>query len=342
VRAEFGATWADLIRDWCLGAELQEPPFTAWLALEALDRLWPEYVDRMVASQTRGVAVIAMAIHLGSILRSCEPLVGFCDVLRRLRGGEQSALPELFVAANLVRVGWVPELEPRLDGNRLDCVIRVDGTVVYIEVISPERGEAIIEAHEAIQTLATRLKTDQAGRKIELLVSVDLNDDVVAQVRDFLSRAANSEAVQEIPGIGAVIVEPFDGSMVVSPRIRSESDQTVLGAAVGSPADASLVSVRMAITDSRVQRLLAAELHHFSRGETNLLVIDVSRCAGSIRGWTPLIERRFQPQQNRRLGGAAVYQLTGTMPAIEHRWRILRNPHAYRPVPDALTAQSSR
>src|SRR5712691_436533 len=95
-------------------------------------------------------------------------------------------------------------------------------------------------------------------------------------------------------------------------------------------------SVRVPITDHRVQRLLTAELHHFSRDEANLLAIDISRSAGSIRGWTPLIERRFQPTQNRRLGGVVVYQLVGTTPAIKHKWRALRNRHAYKPIPDAL------
>lgn len=336
MRPAFGATWADLVREWCLGIEPQEPRFTAWLAIEALDRLWPEYVDRMVGSSQRGIGVIDYAIHLGSILRFTEPLVRFPDVLRRLRGGEQSALPELFVAANLVRIGYVPELEPVLGGNRLDSVVQVDGTPVYIEVISPERAEVVIEANAAIQRLAAQLRTDNPGKKIELLLSVDVDDGVIGRVRHFVERAALSADVQEIPGIGSVIVEPADGTLVVSPRIPSPRDATVLGVATGTSVDGSLAAVRMPITDHRVQRLLAAELHHFSPDETNVLAIDVMRSSGSIRTWTPLIERRFQPNQNRRLDAVVMYQLVQTSPTIKHAWRVLRNPHAYRPVPDAF------
>ena len=195
-----------------------------------------------------------------------------------------------------------------------------------------------MKRHAAIQALATRIRTENAQRKIEVLLSVDLADGVIAAVCAFLSQIATSHDIQEIPGIGFAIVEPSDGTLVVSPRIQSAPDTTVLGAASGSSGDGSLASVRVPITDHRVQRLLTAELHHFSRDEVNLLVIDVSRSAGSIRGWTPLIERRFQPTQNRRLSGAVVYQLVGTMPAMKYQWRALRNPHAYRSIPDALLA----
>jgi hypothetical protein len=337
VRAAFGATWSDVVRDWCLGAEpQQEPPFTAWLAIETLDRLWPEYVDQMIASSARGVNVVNYAIHLGTILRSTEPLVGFADVLRRLRGGEQSALPELFVAANLVHVGFTPELEPTLNGNRLDCLVHAGGQRVYIEVISPERADVIVEAHTTIQALAMLLRTDNPGRKIELLVSVDVDDEAIARIREFVSRAACASAVQDIPGIGAVIVEAADGTLVVSPRIATPPDTTVLGVSHANSADGSLAAVRMPVSDHRVQRLLTAELHHFSRDETNVLVVDVGRSAGSIRSWSPQIERRFQPIMNRRLGAVVVYQLVQSNPSYRYRWQVLQNPHAYRAVPDAV------
>jgi hypothetical protein len=336
MRAEFGATWADLVRDWCLGVEPQEPPFTAWLALEALDRLWPEYVDRMVASPTRGLGVVTYAIHLGSILRVCEALVGFGPVMKRLRLGEDGALAELFVASHLVRIGYVSELEAALGNNRVDASVRVDQTTVYVEVISPERSQTMIEGQVAIQALAARVREENTGKKIELLLSVDLTDAVVAAVCDFLPRAPLSADIQEMAGLGFAIVEPADGTLVVSPRIRSAGDTTVFGAASGFSGDGSLSSVRMPITDHRVQRLLDGELHHFTRDTVNVLAIDVSHAAGSIRGWTPLIERRFQPALNRRLGAVVVYQLSETHPAIKYRWRALRNPHAYQPVPDAL------
>src|SRR5437867_2565448 len=161
----------------------------AWLAIEALDRLWPEYVDRMIASSSRGVNVINYAILIGSILRLTEHLLGFAEVLHRLRGGEQSAFSELFVAAHLVQVGYAPQLEPTLNGNRLDCVVRADDIPVYVEVISPERADAIIEAHNAIQALAVQLRTENPGRKMELLVSVDLDDEVAAKIREFVAHA---------------------------------------------------------------------------------------------------------------------------------------------------------
>ena len=336
MRADFGAAWADVIRYWCLGSEPAEPPFTAWLALEALDRWWPEYVDGMIASPIRGLLMIVSAIHLGTVLRSCEHLVGFDAILRRVRLGEQGALTELVVAANLVSLGYQPELEPAVGASRLDAVVTVDGTPVYIEVISPERSEVMIEAHASIQALATRVRTENPARKIEVLLNVDVSEEVATRVCAFVSAAPLSADVQDIPAIGAATIEPADRTMVIAPRIQAPADVTVLGAASGSSDDGSVTSVRMPITDHRVQRLLDGELHHFSRADVNLLAIDVSRSAGSIRGWSPLIERRFQPNLNRRLGAVVVFQVEKTTPAIGHQWRAFRNPHALRPVPEAL------
>ncbi len=198
----------------------------------------------MLASPTRGLGVIVAAIHLGTTLRLCEPLVGFGDVLHRLRLGEHGALAELFVAATLVHVGYVPQLEPALGSTRLDALVSVDGTAIYIEVISPERSEVMIEAHAAIQILATQVRQENPGRKIEVLLVVDLSDDVVAEVCAFVSSAALSPNIQEIPGIGFAIIEPSDRTMVISPRIEAAPDVTVLGAASGNSADGSLASVR--------------------------------------------------------------------------------------------------
>jgi hypothetical protein len=102
----------------------------------------------------------------------------------------------------------------------------------------------------------------------------------------------------------------------------------------------SLAMVRLPIDDQRAARLMGAEAHHFSRDETNILAIDVTNIPGSIPDWIPLIERRFQPNLNRRFGAVVLFTRVNQLHSanIIRGYRILRNPHAYRPVPDALLA----
>jgi hypothetical protein len=245
-------------------------------------------------------------------------------------------LAELFVASQLVRLGYVPELEAALGDGLVDAAIRVDERTIYFEVISPERSATMNEALADIQAHAARLRGENAGKKIEVLLAVDLTATVAEAVSQFLRSAKTSPTVQEIAGVGSAIVEPADGTLIVSPRIQSTGDTTVFGASSGFSSDGSLVSVRMPVADHRIQRLIAGELHHFTPETVNVLVVDLSRAAGSIRGWTPLIERRFQPAQNRRLSGALMYQLNQTHPSLKHRWRALMNPYAYQSVPGAF------
>jgi hypothetical protein len=339
MRAEFGATWSDFVRDWCLGVEPTESPIIAWSALETLDRLWPEYLDRIVTMPLRGIAVITPAIHIGTVLKACEPLTGFPEVLARIRQGEQSALSEAVITAALASIGYCPELGPILGKNRLDVLVQTEDAPVYIEVISPDRADAIVEVHNAIHTLARRICEAQKGMKIELLVEVEVNQAIADRAVSFLENANVSSQIQEIPGIGKFIKERSDGNLVVAPRITHASETTILGAAFSMSAESTLAAVRTPISDSRVQRLFTAELHHFSKSATNLLIVDVTRASGGIPGWQPLIQRRFQPTQNRRIGAVVLYAsgiVAGSRPTLKQTWRVLQNPHCYRPIPESL------
>jgi hypothetical protein len=100
----------------------------------------------------------------------------------------------------------------------------------------------------------------------------------------------------------------------------------------------SLAMVRFPIDDQRAARLMAAETHQLSRDEINVLAIDLSNIPGGIRDWKPLIQRRFQPNLNRRFGAVVLFTRVNQLhnANILRGYRVLRNPHAYRRVPDAL------
>src|SRR5437764_918269 len=108
----------------------------------------------MIATPLRGIGLITLTVHPGAVLRACEQLPGISEVLARIRHGEQSALSEAVIAAALVQVGYLPELGPTLGSGRLDVLVEAEGSPVYVEVISPERADAILEAQVAIQALA--------------------------------------------------------------------------------------------------------------------------------------------------------------------------------------------
>ena len=95
-------------------------------------------------------------------------------------------------------------------------------------------------------------------------------------------------------------------------------------------------NVGVSITDERAQRLMSAEAEHFSREEINILVMDVSRVPDGIRCWSPLIQRRFQPNINRRFGAVVLLSSYIEAAGISRRCSVLQNQYAYKKPPKCI------
>jgi len=103
---EFGASWSDFTRNWCLDAQLKYSSAETIRALVTLKRIWPERVNTLLTGNRRGVTVIVPAIDLGSMLTVCEHIDGFWPVFERLKNGERSAYSELVLVSALLRLGY--------------------------------------------------------------------------------------------------------------------------------------------------------------------------------------------------------------------------------------------
>ncbi|PYV62525.1 MAG: hypothetical protein DMG97_40240, partial [Acidobacteria bacterium] len=86
------------------------------------------------------------------------------------------------------------------------------------------------------------------------------------------------------------------------------------------------------------KRLLYGESHHFSREQMNILVVDVTRIVSSLKIWSQLIEKCFQPEQNRRFGAVVLFSagITGDKMAPFQQWKVVRNPYATKAIPESL------
>jgi hypothetical protein len=120
-RADFGKCWAEVVANWCGGFAPPVDEQIAWDSLQTMEELWPEYLDKVIADGARSRLVIADIIDYGRTLHACRNLEGFGRVIQRLRAGDKGALAELKFATTLIEAGYDPELEPELNGNRLDA-----------------------------------------------------------------------------------------------------------------------------------------------------------------------------------------------------------------------------
>ena len=336
----FGTTWDEFIENWCAGNAPAGERQIIENALSDLLRVWPEREADLRAANVRGLILIAPAIETGLILSTCEKLDGFGNVLRRLKTGERSAHSELTFAARMVNAGFTPVLEPPLGDGVLDACILTEEGKVYCEVIAPEVSATIEELRNAASHLATILRDQNRGSRVEVLLSGDIDEQIAIQV---------AEAVRNHPNSN----EPWmmEGTALISKRIAG--DDTNVGPTLPSPEAAALIGVaqaaleagirtagivRVQVTDTRAKRLLYAESHHFSRDEMNVLVMDVTRIVSSLNAWERLIVRCFQPQQNRRFGAVVLFKsgVTGEKLQSLQEWRVTPNPYADRPIPQRL------
>ncbi len=286
---------------------------------------------------------MADVVDYGCTLQTCRDLDGFGRVLQRLKAGDAGALAELKFAASLAAAGYIPALEPELNGSRLDAVIVEAAERVFVEVISPELSQVMQHAEEALGVLADALTSRTPGLITDVYMLSEPNEASIRQVLAFVLSAPRPSVVHEIPGLAFVAMRPFDPRIELSKPNFIDRGVPTIGI-VGASREGrlpSLAMVRLPIDDQRAARLMGAEAHHFSRDETNILAIDVSNIPGSIPDWMPLIERRLQPNLNRRFGAVVLFTRVNQLhnANIIRGYRVLRNPYAYRPVPEPfLTA----
>jgi hypothetical protein len=347
LRPSLAVPWPTFVAEWCLGVEPLVSPDELTRALEALERLWPEYLDELEASGARGLLQVHPAARVGSILASCEALPGFAPILARIKLGERAALSELIFADALLGLGIVPVLEPALGNNKLDVGIPYEGETIYAEVVTPGRGDAISEAQEQISGISRALVPRCVGLSVELLLTPSAALGSIAAIAAAVESAPVAESIQELPGIGQLLKRPAPATPTFSPSIPYPERRPVLGAMgaeIQSGVPTAIAAVRLPIDDERAQRVLAGELHHFQAEQTNLLVMDVTQVVGGSGSWRDLILRCFQPTRNRRIGAVILFEGSSVGPKVARweRWLVLRNPHALRKPPESLLNQIER
>jgi hypothetical protein len=333
------------VRDWFLGITPPIPEPAGWAALAALDRLWPEYAAGLLNSRQRGSAVFVPLIDDGLTIAACEGLAGFTEVFTRWKGGGHGAPSELRFAAALVRAGYSPILQPRLESNVLHAVISLAGQSVYFEVAAPEYSDAVQQAFASMRTLSSKLADENPGVIVSIHLLTDPLPEVWDEVCDYVrtlapSATTTAEILQDVAHLRtAVGGEPLpppqlQGEALQSPLICSATARLTHG--VWERAD-----VYLPITDERAETLLHRELGHFSRHTTNVLALDISQVIGGMKSWVPLLKRRFQPNMNRRCGAVVLLEnsVSAVDAAMDLHTLVLGNEHACRPVPPLLLQQ---
>ena len=335
----FGNDWTEFIENWCAGAIPTTDQVTTELGLNTLLQFWPDYVQKIANNPTKGLLTISHAVRIGLILEACKSLNGFEKILQRIKSGESSALSELKFTERLLSVGLLPQLEPALNGKLLDTKLTYNNEEVYFEVITPETSEATKEAVLQIEEFATELLTTVAGKRVEVFFFQDLTSEIREMVMLRIKKPQNANGRFEIPDIAIITIqdEPFD--FTITPQTEKKDSAVINVAKITNTLDQKTMAiVRLCITDSRGKRLLSSELHHFSKDNINILVMDVTKVTEGINKWMRIIEGCLQPNQNRRFSAVLFFSESfySDKLGIKQMWNQIINEHSYKKVPKGL------
>lgn len=332
--------YQQFVEQWCSGQEPAHGP-DAQRLLAVVARIVPSAYQRLAEGPSWGPLTMAPIVELGAVIDAAEPMPGSGPVLARLAAGDPAARSELEVARFLAARDLIVELEPELFGRKPDFRI-VEPYLVYGEVVTPElSAPARALSHAIAAALSVLVEHTPWGGRLEVVMS---SDGDPAQVADWLA-----------PRIGDVVT---DHSAIDVPLAYASFSLTQIDPAVGpqiggtldlpSPAlAAALVQhrdgaartavLRASITDDRAGKILDAEAKHFTRDRPTLVVIDTGGGPFSSKGWSPLLQRRFQPEINTRFSAAGLFRRSLHLDASHGTdWTMLTNPHARNPLPKAV------
>jgi hypothetical protein len=246
-------------------------------------------------------------------------------------------------AAALAEAGCTLALEPDSGAAVRDTEVEWEGGSILTEVIAPDRAEAIVAAQSDLESFAKNLCDGIAGVVVEVLFESDVTLDAVDRVRSLLPNVAPDSPLR-VDGFATIAQRAGTVPLQLGPTVPYAGTDPILGVGSGrvdgapGGVSASGVIARMPLLDSRARRLLAAELHHFSRDTRNVLAIDLTGVSVGPKNWAPLIQRSFQPGQNRRIGAVIFFSrgLGGDPLAPRQAWSVVPNEYAYRPIPEAF------
>jgi hypothetical protein len=331
-RRDIGRSWAHVVRDWYLDAEPAIDAEEGWKALGILERHLPTVLDDLLTSGARRPESIAWNVDLGVTLLKCLEIDGFGDLLATMKRPGNAGISEAVVLRSLIELGYKPRLYRPVGGKCPDACVMADGQEVFIETTSPEWSEEQRRLYDGMRQLLDGIKRSEPGAFIEVYLVTDPSTKVRESVMDFLrsERGRMVGVTHSLPDVAFV-----RRSTLANPTPPSFRPDGVPRSPILS-VDHDGVVVRLPFADPRADKIMSREREQLSRGTSNLVVIDVSIVPDAINTWLPLIERRLQETLNRRVGAVGLLDTTVRKSAVYRRWRVVRHPNPYRPVPETF------
>jgi len=364
-------SWRDIQTKWLKEVSLDYSPDEITTAFNSIERyLGKEYLDRI---KTRGSMIVLPLIELGLILKDVGPLENSDAILKRLRNRDQSALAEARVISHYRKhqlpVVIEPDVEFEHKVKRPDLAVKFGDDWIYIEVAYPTTSKEGREINIVMSQIVKVVEEIKRPRKLFVYLKRTPTKKEVQIIKDVclsLSTDDTQPAIQKITDVGGVIsrgieqeeyantVKIGDRFQQFGPLIYNKEDLIIpkqfkilktpyffdlsMGFA-GYPR----VYVFHFFTDKRAERIINEEREHLSPYERNMVVLDVTQVSSTLHAsssvsWVSLIQRRLQPQLNRRVGAVLLLATSIDNRRIVVSKQLVKHPNPYKRLPKGFRA----
>jgi hypothetical protein len=266
-----------------------------------------------------------------------RPLIGSNELHGRWKWGihEHGIKAEIAVVATVLESGGRVELAPSIAGRVPDFRFTSDTHWVYSEVSARGISQVVAGGQAVLTQVATAAAQAVRNKHGKVAILRDLRNGELDELVNWLRSVPSSEPAY-LRDLAAFYADDLNAPtndddpiarLVPLPHFFATHMQLS-----GSHASVKGTAC-LAISDTAAQEALETEASQLPRDYPGVIWLDVSRVPEGIKGWSPLIERRFQRTINTRISGVVIFSsvLDGNQ-GLSTEWRLLLNPYARNPI----------
>jgi hypothetical protein len=367
----------DIMQDWLLGQSVDYDEEDIVNAFNDVERIMGSGWLESVFHQTRGPMISIPIIELGRALKEIEGIPDASKLISKIKtyypctrspgkiqiqraklgsstfrlSDELNELAHALTVAKFIahfrRHSIEVELEPELStGTAMkhpDFRIRCGGVWVYVEVVCPDLSKEARSIYKKLALIANLNKRIRMGLVVEVYLFKDPNSTEIEEIIDkCISMAESNLQPQEFAfgSIAQIFTNPWNQERLptFAPAIEEKRPILVyLEAQIGGVVPSKRCIVKMPFIDERAQRILGRESRQLSKDHPGLIIANVSKAAGGLKGWPELIRRRLQPNLNRRISAVLITESSILGRSMKTTNRLIEHPDPFHQLPRELT-----
>jgi len=228
-------------------------------------------------------------------------------------------------------------------------VRRGDGPWLHVEVSRPDISQLRKQTMALAIDLCGVVRLIDKPITIEVVLRREPNVGDSAALKASILRFCKNEAARQdlASGLG-FLLRTNPPPVEVAAALSADEEQPPYVVAMGSASEGKperKVIVRVPFLDERAANVLREEARQLPKHSPGLIMLDVTEIPTVFQNWKPLVERRFQPKLNTRIGGVCLFvsglflqvpELPDALPPMRRLTRsrlFLPNPHADMEIP---------